>query len=48
VLTLCLLPSPVHWREAFEKGAQIDLRNEPLWHADASQIEKRLGDAMLA
>ena len=48
VLTLCLLPSPVHWREAFEKGAQIDLRNEPLWHADASQIEKRLADAMLA
>lgn len=47
VLTVCLLPSPVHWREAFETGAQIDLRDEPLWHADARQIEKRLAGAML-
>ena len=41
VLTLCLLPSPLPWREALARGAQIDLRSDPIWHADARQIEKR-------
>lgn len=46
VLTLCLLPSPVPWREAFERGAQVDLRRDDLWHADAREIERRLAGAV--
>ncbi len=42
VLTLCLLPSPVPWRTALARGAQIDLRNDPIWHAQARQLEKKL------
>ncbi len=42
VLTLCLLPSPVPWREALALGMQIDLRTDPLWHDDARLLEKRL------
>jgi hypothetical protein len=42
VLTLCLLPSPVPWREALALGMQIDLRTDPLWHEDARLLEKRL------
>ncbi len=45
VLTLCLLPSPVPWREALARGAQIDLRTDPIWHADAAELEKRLARA---
>lgn len=45
VLTLCLLPSPVPWREALTRGAQIDLRTDPLWHDDARQLGRRLASA---
>ena len=48
VLTLCLLPSPVPWREALERGAQVDLRTDPIWHADARDIERRLAGAVAA
>ena len=47
VLTLCLLPSPVPWRAAFERGAQVDLRRDDLWHADARQMEQRLAGTMV-
>ena len=47
VLTLCLLPSPVPWRAAFERRAQVDLRRDDLWHADARQMEQRLAGAMV-
>ena len=42
VLTLCLLPSPVPWRAALARGAQIDLHSDPLWHTHARQLEKKL------
>lgn len=45
VLTLCLLPSPLPWRTALARGAQIDLRNDAIWHAHARQLEKRLAGA---
>jgi hypothetical protein len=45
VLALCLLPSPLPWREALARGAQIDLRTDPIWHAHASELEKRLAGA---
>jgi hypothetical protein len=41
VLTLCLLPSPVPWREALGRSAQIDLRHDPLWHDDARTLARR-------
>lgn len=43
VLTLCLLPSPVHWSEAMARSAQIDLRQDPIWHDDARQLAARFG-----
>ena len=45
VLTLCLLPSPLPWRTALARGAQIDLRSDAIWDAHAGQIEKRLAGA---
>lgn len=45
VLTLCLLPSPVPWREALARGAQVDLRTDPLWHDDARLLATKLTTA---
>ncbi len=42
VLTLCLLPSPVPWRTALARGAQIDLRDDPIWHDQARDLAERL------
>ncbi|TDU28925.1 2-oxoglutarate-Fe(II)-dependent oxygenase superfamily protein [Panacagrimonas perspica] len=41
VFTLCLLPSPVPWRSALERSAQVDLRNDPIWHGDARDLARR-------
>ena len=38
VLTLCLLPSPVHWAEAWQRGAMIDLVHATKWHRDAAGL----------
>lgn len=47
--TLCLLPSPVHWRRAFEAGALSDLAVDDKWHDDAlaflAGLERRLQNA---
>lgn len=43
VLTLCLLPSPVGWTQALDRSAQIDLRQDPIWHDDAAELGKRFG-----
>lgn len=41
VLTLCLLPSPMHWSQALDRAAQIDLRTDPIWHANAGNLKAR-------
>jgi hypothetical protein len=45
--TLCLLPSPVPWRQAFAAGAQSDLAIDEKWHDDAleflADLEAKLG-----
>jgi len=38
VLTLCILPSPVHWKRALESGAMSDLAVDEKWHKDAMGI----------
>lgn len=43
--TLCLLPSPVHWRQAFDNGAMSDLAVDEKWHDDARELLSRLGAA---
>ncbi|MBI2970618.1 MAG: hypothetical protein HYY36_07735 [Gammaproteobacteria bacterium] len=43
VLTLCLLPSPVHWKKALRCGTLSDLTREPLWHAHASELAQEMG-----
>ena len=37
-LTLCLLPSPVHWAEALQRGAITDLAHEYKWHRHAADL----------
>ncbi len=41
VVTLCLLPSPIPWREAFDRGG-IPSLDEGKWHAHAAEIQERL------
>lgn len=36
--TLCLLPSPVHWRQAFDSEAMSDLAVDEKWHDDALEF----------
>jgi hypothetical protein len=43
VLTLCLLPSPIHWREAFRRGAMSDLAEDDKWPGHASELLQSLG-----
>ncbi len=43
VLTLCILPSPVHWREAFRLGTMSDLAADDKWHVHASVLLEQLG-----
>lgn len=43
VLTLCLLPSPVHWREAHRRGAMSSLSLDDKWPRHASEILRGLG-----
>jgi hypothetical protein len=38
VLTLCLLPSPVPWREALRGGGMFDLRQDAKWHRNARTL----------
>jgi len=41
VVTLCLLPSPIPWREAFDRGG-IPPLDEGKWHAHAAELQDRL------
>lgn len=41
-VTLCLLPSPVNWRAALDKGALIDLANDEKWPSHAGDLERAL------
>ena len=41
-VTLCLLPCPVNWRVALEKGALIDLANDEKWPSHAGDLERAL------
>lgn len=36
--TLCLLPSPVHWRQAFDSEVMSDLAVDEKWHDDALEF----------
>lgn len=42
VLTLCLLPSPLPWRDALARGTLSDLSRDPLWHGHARELRQRL------
>jgi hypothetical protein len=42
VLTLCILPSPVHWKAALERGAMSDLAVDEKWHKDAMGILEKI------
>ncbi len=42
VMTLCILPSPVHWKTALQSGALFDLAVDEKWHKDAMGILDRI------
>ncbi|HEX7036336.1 MAG TPA: hypothetical protein VF210_11205 [Pseudomonadales bacterium] len=42
-VTLCLLPSPVPWREALARGAMLDLAAQPKWPGHADELLRALG-----
>ncbi len=42
VLTLCILPSPVHWKLALQSGVLFDLAVDEKWHEDAMSILDKL------
>ncbi len=42
VVTLCLLPSPVPWREARGQGTGSDAATDEKWHGDALELWRRL------
>jgi hypothetical protein len=45
MLAICLLPSPVPWREALDRGLMSDLAHDPKWHRDAMDVARGLGFA---
>ncbi len=45
VLTLCILPSPVHWTEAFERGVICDLSQDAKWPKHADRLLQSLDAA---
>ena len=42
VITLCLLPSPVHWTVALDRGAVSDLAEDAKWYKNAAEILRRI------
>lgn len=47
VMTLCILPSPVHWKIAWQSGTLFDLAVDEKWHQDAMGIPHKI-DRQLA
>ena len=47
VITLCLLPSPVHWETALERGAMSDLATDTKWHRNAAEILNVIADGQI-
>ena len=42
VVTLCLLPSPIPWRDALERGVMISVGDDAKWHDDARELQAAL------
>ncbi len=42
VLTLCLLPSPMGWREAMALGTRSDLATDPNWHGHTNELLSKM------
>ncbi|MET0282771.1 MAG: hypothetical protein ABW278_16810 [Steroidobacteraceae bacterium] len=40
--TLCLLPSPVNWRQALRCGTMSDLASDEKWHDDAFTLQRTI------
>jgi hypothetical protein len=47
VITLCLLPSPVHWETALERGTMSDLATDTKWHRHATQLLNVIADRQI-
>ena len=43
VITLCLLPSPIPWRAAYDRARQLSTQGYDKWHENAAQLREALG-----
>jgi len=46
VITLCLLPSPIPWRDAYDHVVQLAVQGDDKWHANAAQLREALARAL--
>jgi hypothetical protein len=42
VITVCLLPSPIPWRDAYERVAQLVMQGDDKWHEHAAELREAL------
>jgi hypothetical protein len=42
VITVCLLPSPIPWRDAYERVADRDVQGDGKWHENAAELREAL------
>ena len=48
VITLCLLPSPIPWRDAYDRAPQLRARGYDKWHENAAQLREALAPVVPA
>jgi len=42
VITVCLLPSPIPWRDAYDRGSHRGMQGDDKWHANAAELSEAL------
>ena len=42
VITVCLLPSPIPWRETYDRGVHLAMQGDDKWHASAVELREAL------
>jgi hypothetical protein len=42
VITVCLLPSPIPWRDAYDRGSHRGKQGDEKWHTNAAELREAL------
>jgi len=48
VVTVCLLPSPIPWRDAYDRARQLRAHGYDKWHENAAQLREALAGGLPA